>query len=98
MSMKIHGSELGVAGCDFVVEGETAEDVINQMIDHLDSEHDIKLPKADVIIDWSGSENTTLTIQQDIILIIERIRDELNLGGSDAPQGTGQAISRAPQG
>lgn len=50
MAIRIGGSELGVKDCDFTARGETAGDVVRDLVDHLRDEHDVGMPDADVIL------------------------------------------------
>lgn len=78
------GRELNVTGCTFVAEGETAADILQQMIEHLEEEHELQLPNAEAIL--SGKvEETDLT--HGSRLVLERIRERLDLTdkGSSSP-------------
>jgi predicted small metal-binding protein len=57
MAKEISCDELGIVGCDFIARGETAGDVVEQVVQHLHSEHDIDLPDADAILEGRVGDN-----------------------------------------
>lgn len=50
MSYEIRMSDLGIAGDDAVFSGTTPGDVVEQVVGHLRSEHDVDMPDADDIL------------------------------------------------
>jgi predicted small metal-binding protein len=81
--------DLQVADCDYVARGETAQDVVEEMVDHLEGEHDIGMPDPDVIMETYPDDETFLQELGEVFagepdretrLILERIRSELNIG------------------
>ena len=79
MTFTIHGSDdLGVVDCEYVASGETAGDAAQDMIEHLRSEHDVDMPDADVVT----SDDDIEAPSSDAQVIIERLRDVLNVPGT----------------
>ena len=79
MAKETRCDELGITGCDFVARGETAGDVVEQVVQHLHSEHDIDLPDADAILEGRVGNNPTIVGSKEEFLIIERLRESLDL-------------------
>ncbi len=91
MTTIIRGSELGVAGCDFVAEGETPGDAVEKMVEHLESEHDIDMPEPSIIMEDSTAmediEDRKLDeflgddvrhADEGAMIIVKRMRELLN--------------------
>ena len=85
---EVHGKDLGVAGCDYVARGETARDAVDDMIAHLEDEHDIDMPDAGVIMENYRGEGTLVEALQEAFtgepskeqrLIIQRLREALDI-------------------
>ena len=77
MAFNVHGEDdLGVAGCDYVASGETAEEVIDEMSAHLRDEHDVDLPDTELIL----SEDQINLADDEEQLVVSRLREALNLG------------------
>ena len=97
MAKEIRCDELGIAGCDFVARGETVGDVVEQVVQHLHSEHDIELPDADAILEGRVGDNPNIVGSKQEFLIIERLRESLDIepmGGSVPPKpATGRLTS-----
>ena len=79
MTMTVTGRELGVADCDFEASGETAGDVVREMVDHLRSEHDIDMPDADVILAGKVSEEPLAVDEPGPALVVERLISKLDI-------------------
>lgn len=43
--------DLGIEGCDFVASGESPADVLEELLPHLRSAHNLSMPDADTILD-----------------------------------------------
>jgi predicted small metal-binding protein len=82
MSKKIKCSELGFQNCDFVAEGETAGDVVREIVEHLRSEHDIDLPDAEVILKGKMTESLFEQADKATQLVITRLTEKLNIDSS----------------
>lgn len=81
-------ADLGVADCDYVARGEAAEDVVDEMLEHLEEEHDMDVPSSDVVLDTYPDDDTFIQElaevfsgepDQETQIVLERLRDELNL-------------------
>jgi predicted small metal-binding protein len=79
MAKEISCDELGIVGCDFIARGETAGDVVEQVVQHLHSEHDIDLPDADAILEGRVGDNPNVVGSKEEFLIIERLRESLDI-------------------
>lgn len=85
-------SELTVADCDYVARGETTGDVLEDIIEHLDEEHDVELPDAEDIIDDAVDEDE---LDGEARVIVNRIQERMaiaeaggaELSGSDLDVG-----------
>lgn len=81
--------ELGIADCDYVATGETAGDVVDDMIEHLEDHHDLDLPDPDVIMSFASGDEALDALDIDVQLseeariVTQRIREELQLGGDE---------------
>ena len=88
MSYRLSCSDLGIHNCDWVVAGETAGDVIEQVVDRLRKEHDVRLPDAQTILAGDLDRDP---IGDDVDLaadvIVERLREKLNLQGTGGTAG-----------
>ena len=45
--VEVSCNELGVIDCDYVARGMTPGEVLEKMVDHLRSEHDLDMPDAE---------------------------------------------------
>jgi len=81
-------ADLGVADCDYVARGEDAEAVVDDMVVHLEEEHDLDMPEPDVILDTYPDDDTFIQELAEVFagepdkqtqLVLQRLRDELNL-------------------
>lgn len=80
--MRITCDDLGVKGCDLVAEGETPADVVEQVVEHLRSEHDIDMPDAEGILNKSILEPTHIPgaePDKDVQLVVRRLREKLGI-------------------
>jgi predicted small metal-binding protein len=81
--------EIGIADCDYVARGETAGDIVDDMVEHLEDQHDIALPDPDDIMSYASGDEDLDALDLDIGLseeariVTERIRNELNPAGPD---------------
>ena len=87
MTAKVTCSALAVKGCDEVFEGQSAEAVIRKVSDHLRSEHGVDLPDVDIILEGlkPGDAVARQPLDEAAMLIIRRLREELDLDPSDIP-------------
>ena len=79
MTKKINCKQLGVKDCDLTVTGESAGKVVREMVEHLESEHDLDLPDPDVILAGGLKESVLDTIDEETALIVKQIQEKLNI-------------------
>lgn len=87
---QISGRDLGVAGCDEVFVGPSVGDVVEQVVDHMRSEHNIKMPDPDFILEPTMDEPdiirdvaravTVEPVNDESAIIVRRMRDKLDIG------------------
>ena len=94
MTKRIECIELGIKDCDFVAGGETAGDVVREVVEHLRAEHDIDMPDADVILAGEVKEDPLETIDPAVALVVERLTEALNIVPVDEPGIPEPSISR----
>jgi predicted small metal-binding protein len=93
---KIKCSELGIKDCDYTARGETAGDVVTEMVEHLRSVHEMDMPDADVILAGEMSKDPLEVVDPGLALIVERLRENLNLVAPEGPQTPEPTIGRTP--
>ena len=92
---KVRGTDLGIVDCDFVAEGEDAKAVVDQMASHLEEEHGIEIPDADVVLgDYPNTADLLLAVKEaftggadrETQMVVQRLREELEIQmtGEDA--------------
>lgn len=69
-------ADLRIADCDYVARGETARGVLEDMVEHLEADHDLDLPDVESIlvgdeVDYGEDER--------VRLIVARMQEELNI-------------------
>jgi predicted small metal-binding protein len=94
MMKKIECSELGIQDCDFTASGETAGDVVEQVVQHLRDEHDIDMPDADVILEGKVKEDPLASVEPDVALVIQRLTEALNIMPPEEPDMPEPPITR----
>lgn len=83
MSYEIQGEEdLGIADCDFVAHGETPADVVEQVVEHLQDEHDIDMPDLDAILE---NEVEAALLPESVRLVVARLQEALNISDAGTP-------------
>ena len=83
MTFKITGEELGIHDCDFHASGETAGDVVRQVVDHLRDEHNVGMPDAEVILEGRTTEQPLAEADPGVVLVAERLISALNIVPSE---------------
>jgi predicted small metal-binding protein len=96
LSMEIKCSELGVKDCDFTARGETAGEVVRQVIEHLETAHGLDMPDADLILAGDDLKQPLSETKPEVELIVERLREALNIIPSEGPQMSQIPIGRNP--
>lgn len=86
MTKRVECSELGVKDCDFAVSGETAGDVVKQVVEHLRAEHDMDMPAADVILAGKMRDDPVEMVDPAAALVVTRLKEALNIVPPDGPE------------
>ena len=89
--VEVSCKELGIVDCTFSASGQTAGEVLEKMITHLRSEHDLDMPEAEEILsNPKKPEDLTLVVpeiwitrhprmDEEVRLVTERLVEKLNL-------------------
>ena len=89
--IEVHGKDLGVEGCIYNASGETAEEVMKDMFDHLRKDHDIDMPPAEDILEnrtmpseavdfhRGAAVDPSLPRDEGVRLVIQRLLEQLDL-------------------
>lgn len=88
MAKRIGCSDLGIENCDFTAGGETPEDVMEEMTDHLRRKHDIDLPDTDVILAGDMTDDPLGSVGPEVALTIRRLREVLDIDPTIYPSPT----------
>jgi predicted small metal-binding protein len=96
MSKEIKGSDLGIEDCDFAARGETAGDVVEEVVEHLRAEHGIDMPDADVILAGGVSDDPLKMVDPAVKVVVERLTDALNIVPAEGPETPKPSIGRTP--
>ena len=83
MKMSITGKELGINDCDFEASGDTAGDVVSQVVDHLREVHDLDMPDVETILEGQSSDEFLSDADPGIALVVERLTSKLNIVRQD---------------
>ena len=93
---KIRGSDLGIEDCDFVATGESAGDVVDEVVEHLRAEHDLDLPDADVILAGKLSRDPLEIVDPAVALVVERLTEALDIVPAEEGKLPEPSIGRTP--
>jgi predicted small metal-binding protein len=96
VTKRIECIELGIKDCDFVASGETAGDVVREVVEHLRAEHDIDMPDADVILAGEVKEDPLELVDPAVKLVVERLTKALNIVPVERPELPEPSIGRTP--
>jgi predicted small metal-binding protein len=89
--IEVHGQDLGVEGCIYNARGETAEDVMTDMFDHLRKEHDMDMPPAEDVLEITSVPEEAANLRRGVVvdpslprdkgvqLVIQRLLERLDL-------------------
>jgi len=81
MTMTVTCSDLGIMDCNYEAHGETSEEVLKNMVEHLRDHHSMDIKEDDVLVgDRSVSEAVSV--------VVMRLRQELELGPSEEEAGS----------
>ena len=93
MAIELNCRDLGVADCDWTATGETPEDVVEQAVEHLKKEHNIKMPDPEVIMEGKFSDDPLNSeASEEVRLVVTRMREELDIVPTDEPPDAEPAI------
>ncbi len=80
MSIQLSCRDLGIQDCDWVATGETAGDIVEQVVRHLRKEQNINLPDPEEILEGDFTQSPLDdTMDPAVATIIRRLREKLNL-------------------
>lgn len=85
--LEINCEALGIVGCKRLFRGKTAGEVVDQVREHLRSEHDISLPETEVILRTDEGLDVDAFVERFLgmgyskkaVLIVRRLRELLNV-------------------
>ena len=96
MTTKLECRELNIENCDFVASGETAGDVVEEIVKHLRTKHHIDMPDADTIMLDEIPEGSAQMADPAAVLIVERLRESLGIVPSEGTGAPDVSIGRTP--
>lgn len=79
MTKEIGCGELGIQGCNYTASGDTPEEVVRKMVEHLRSEHEIDMPDAGAILTDTVGDDPLEDVGKGAALIIQRMTEKLNI-------------------
>lgn len=79
LTKEIACKTLGVKDCDYVAEGETAGDVVTDMVKHLRARHGIDMPDEEVIVSGEMRESILDEVDPEVKLIVKRLQEQLDV-------------------
>jgi len=85
MTKRIACRELGVENCNFTASGETAGEVVREVVDHLRVKHDIDMPDAGLILAGEVKEDSPEFVDPAAGLIAERLTEALGIVPTEEP-------------
>jgi predicted small metal-binding protein len=90
-------SELGVHECDYVAQGESPAEIVEQFVEHLHSEYGMDLPDVDEILEGRTLADSLMEgrISKDAALVVTRLREKLGIDvetDKEAPEVPGPGV------
>lgn len=77
--------DLGIAGCDFVADGEVPGDVLEELLPHLRQEHGLSMPDANAILEGYSTDVPLLgETDKGIATIVRRLQQALDVDTAPA--------------
>ena len=84
MHYTVSCTDLGIHNCDWTATGETAGDVVEEVVRHMRKEQKIDMPDAQAILEGDSWENPMDdTMDPAVVTIVQRLRERLNLRDTD---------------
>lgn len=103
--LQVTCQELRVQDCDFVAHGEAPAEIVEQLTEHLRSEHGIDLPDAEEILEGRTAADRLMEgeIDEDAALVVTRLRERLGIEVEPGPEHpnmprTGPVAAKGPLG
>lgn len=99
MGFEVSCSDLGIHDCDWVATGETAGEVVEQVVRNVRKEQKIRMPDAEAILSGDAYDSPLdESLDPAVTTIIRRLREELNLQnrGDDTDIGFGGVRAKSP--
>jgi predicted small metal-binding protein len=98
MAIKIGCHQLGIENCDWVAQGETDEDVVQDVVQHLEKEHHLKMPRVSVILSGRVRDKSDLGEDEyeDVVTIIQRLNEVLDIEPYEDSTHSTPIVSRFP--
>lgn len=96
MAKKIAGSDLGIEDCDFTASGDTAYDIVREMVEHVREKHGIDMPDAETILAGKVDDPSLKTTDKASALIVQRMVEKLNITPGENPELAQSPIPRIP--
>jgi predicted small metal-binding protein len=96
VTKRIQCIELGIKDCDFVASGETAGDVVREVVEHLRAEHDLDMPDADLIMAGEVKEDPFGIVDPGVTLVVERLTKALDIVPVERPESPKPSVGRTP--
>jgi predicted small metal-binding protein len=94
MERELSCNALGVANCDYVARGESAADVVEAMVNHLEDKHGIDMPDIEDIM--QGTDHAGVFEERDPAanLMVRRMRETLNLQDENIDDGPEPGVAK----
>ena len=95
MAIELNCRDLGVADCDWTAKGETPADVVEQAVEHLRKDHDLKMPEPEMIVEGRLPEEPLESEPDEAVeMVVKRMWEELDITPQDAPPDAEPAIGK----
>ena len=90
--MKISCNDLKIQDCDYEASADASGKALSDMIEHLQDEHDMRLPDAQDILEGDVTEGAW---DDKTMLLVSRMREALNLSPLDLTPDTAEEAKPA---
>lgn len=98
MTTKINCADLGVKDCDYTASGEAPIDALEDMLEHLQSQHDLDLPNADFILSGERIKSSEQEVEPGVEVIVKRLREVLQINETESEEQPQPTIGRTTSG
>ena len=96
MAVQISCSDLGIQGCNFSATGETPGQVIREVVEHVQAEHNINLPDTNTILDGKIQVDYFGGNDPGAEIIVKRLIEKLDTYPPSGPDLPAPSIGRTP--